>query len=209
MDKNSFEDNFQKCLIPSPVEGRVILASHSPRRRELLAMIVPQYELAALMDVDESYPATMPAEQVPEFLSRVKSEAYMGNLLPGDVLITADTVVIVDNQILGKPRDFNHAKQILQMLSGRTHLVVTGVTLRTLARSMSFSSTTKVSFAPLSDREIEDYITAYKPFDKAGAYGIQEWIGAVAISSIQGSFYNVMGLPVHALYRHLVDLNKQ
>lgn len=204
MEKNSFENNFQQCRIASPVSGRVILASNSPRRRELLAMIVPQFEVEALIGVDESYPAELPAEEVPEYLSRLKSGAYPGELADGDVLITADTVVIVDGGILGKPHDRDEAVAMLKRLSGRTHLVVSGVCVRGAKCAESFSSQTEVTFAALEDRQIEEYVDKYSPLDKAGAYGIQEWIGAVAIESIKGSFYNVMGLPVHALYRTLV-----
>lgn len=205
MEKNSFENNFQQCRIASPVGGRVILASNSPRRRELLAMIVPQFEVEALMGVDESYPAELPAEEVPEYLSRLKSGAYPGELAEGDVLITADTVVIVDCEILGKPQGRDEAIAMLKRLSGRTHLVVSGVCVRGAKSAKSFSSQTEVTFARLDDRQIEKYVDKYCPFDKAGAYGIQEWIGAVAIESIKGSFYNVMGLPVHALYRVLAE----
>lgn len=204
MEKNSFENNFQQCRIASSVSGRVILASNSPRRRELLAMIVPQFEVEALRGVDESYPAELPAEEVPEYLSRLKSGAYPGELADGDVLITADTVVIVDGGILGKPHDRDEAVAMLKRLSGRTHLVVSGVCVRGAKCAESFSSQTEVTFAALEDRQIEEYVDKYSPLDKAGAYGIQEWIGAVAIESIKGSFYNVMGLPVHALYRTLV-----
>lgn len=204
MEKNSFENNFQQCRIASPVSGRVILASNSPRRRELLAMIVPQFEVEALIGVDESYPAELPAEEVPEYLSRLKSGAYPGELAEGDVLITADTVVIVDGGIMGKPHGRDEAVAMLKRLSGRTHLVVSGVCVRGAKSAESFSSQTEVTFAALEDRQIEEYVDKYSPLDKAGAYGIQEWIGAVAIESIKGSFYNVMGLPVHALYRTLV-----
>lgn len=203
MSKNAFEDKFERCRIACPLSGRVILASNSPRRRELLSMIVPKFEIDLPNHVDESYPSDLPSAKVPEYLSRKKSEAYSGHLGCGDILITADTVVIVDGDILGKPRDYDDAAYMLHRLSGRTHDVVTGVTLRGHDRTESFSSLTRVSFAELGDEEIDEYIRSYKPFDKAGAYGIQEWIGAVAISRIDGSFYNVMGLPVHALYRRM------
>ncbi len=203
MEKNSFENNFRTCLIKSPVKGRVILASNSPRRRELLAMIVPEFTVDVPDNVREVYPPDTPVEEVPIFLSRLKSQAYRGALDDGDVIISADTVVIVDGLILGKAPDAETARCMLRLLSGRTHSVITGVTLRTGTQIQSFSSHTRVTFASLSDDEIDSYILAYKPFDKAGAYGIQEWIGAAAISRIDGSFYNVMGLPVHLLYRHL------
>ena len=205
MEKNSFEDNFEACKIASPVSGRVILASNSPRRRELLAMIIPHFDVELLSGVDESYPDSLEAYKVPEYLSRLKSDAYTGLLSAGDVLITADTVVIVDGDILGKPQGRDEAIAMLKRLSGRKHCVVTGVTLRDDIHSLSFSAKTEVEFATLTDDEIADYVDAYRPFDKAGAYGIQEWIGAIAIKGIDGSFYNVMGLPVHALYRHMKE----
>ncbi len=186
--------------------ANIILASGSPRRRELLKMIVPEFTIASGKDVDETYPADMPAEEVPVYLSQIKAEPYAAELTDADVLITADTVVIVDNDILGKPHDRNQAIAMLRRMQNRTHVVVTGVTLTTTAGSKSFSQRTEVDFDKLSDAEIEYYIDNYKPYDKAGAYGIQEWIGAAAIIGIRGSFYNVMGLPVHALYLQLKDI---
>lgn len=186
--------------------ANIILASGSPRRRELLKMIVPEFTIASGKDVDETYPGDLPAEEVPVYLSQIKAEPYAAELTDGDVLITADTVVIVDNDILGKPHDRDQAIAMLRRMQNRTHVVVTGVTLTTTAGSKSFSQRTEVDFDKLSDAEIEYYIDNYKPYDKAGAYGIQEWIGAAAIIGIRGSFYNVMGLPVHALYLQLKDI---
>lgn len=185
---------------------RVVLASQSPRRRELMHMLVPDLELAPPRDVDEDYPASLPAEAVPEWLSRHKAEAYDDCLRDGEVLLTADTVVVLDGEILGKPADEADACRMLRKLSGRTHTVVTGVTLSMPGRRVSFSEHTKVKFDPISDSEIEAYVSTFRPLDKAGSYGIQEWIGAVGIKGIEGSFYNVMGLPVHAVYKHLMDL---
>ncbi len=178
----------------------IILASGSPRRRELLRMIVPEFEIASGIDVDESYPADMPAEQVPVYLSQLKAEAYRRRVGADDVLITADTVVIVDGVILGKPAHREEAVEMLTTLCGRQHVVVTGVTITTATAQESFSQHTTVHFDPLSRAEIEHYVDQYRPFDKAGAYGIQEWIGAAAISGIEGSFYNVMGLPIHQVF---------
>ena len=178
----------------------IILASNSPRRRELLKMIVPEFEIASGRDIAEVYPDTLPAAEVPEFLSRLKASAYAPDLEPGQVLITADTVVIVDGDILGKPRNRDEAIAMLTRMQSRTHTVVTGVTITSVDRVVSFSQQTEVDFDALSREEIEYYVDNYKPYDKAGAYGIQEWIGAAAIIGIRGSFYNVMGLPVHALY---------
>lgn len=181
-------------------ERKIILASNSPRRRELLGMIVRDFTIASGKDVEEIYPDTLPAEEVPEYLSRLKATAYSDSLKPGELLITADTVVIVDGDILGKPRDREEAIAMLGRMQDRTHVVVTGVTITSVDKAVSFSQRTEVSFDMLTREEIEFYVDNYHPYDKAGAYGIQEWIGAAAITGIHGSFYNVMGLPVHALY---------
>lgn len=199
--------------LPAPeyADVRVLLASASPRRRELLGLIVPEFAIASGIDVDETYPADMPAEQVPVFLSQLKAGAYATTLTPGELIITADTVVIIDGKILGKPHDRDAAIAMIEQLSGRTHTVVTGVTLTALDghRRDSFSARTDVTFAPLTKAQIEEYVDRYMPLDKAGAYGIQEWIGAAAIERIDGSFYNVMGLPLHILYNHLRDFYRK
>lgn len=182
---------------------KLLLASNSPRRRELISMLDLDVEIVLPRDVDESYPADLPAEEVPVYLSRVKADAYRGLSVGDEILVTADTVVILDDKILGKPHSREEAIAMLQSLSGRSHRVVTGVTLMSTDRTVSFSTATRVVFDRLSREEIESYVDKYKPFDKAGAYGIQEWIGCVAISSIDGCYYNVMGLPLHDLYRHL------
>ena len=184
----------------------LILASKSPRRRELLAIIEPDYVTAADRDVPESYPASMDAADVPAYLSRLKSEAYIGDAVPGDIVLTADTVVILDGDILGKPRDEADACRMLERLSGRTHMVVTGVTLASPGMEpVTFSAVTEVTFAHLDSRDIEGYVRRYRPLDKAGAYGIQEWIGAAAVERINGSYYNVVGLPLHKLLHALRD----
>lgn len=162
------------------------------------------FEIVDVKDVEETYPEDMEREEVPSFLSRLKAEAYSVNLSDEDILITADTVVIIDNEIIGKPKDLKAAKDMLKKLSGKVHKVVTGVTLTSKKKSATFSVVTDVTFAPLSDAEIDFYVEKYKPLDKAGAYGIQEWIGAVGVAGINGSFYNVMGLPVHRLYNELL-----
>lgn len=161
------------------------------------------FEIAEGRDADEVYPASLGLKEVAEYLSRLKSEAWADILQEEDLLITADTVVIAQGEILGKPTDRADAERMLRLLSGGTHEVVTGVTLRTRERAESFSCCSRVHFRELSKEEIEYYITTYTPYDKAGAYGIQEWIGYVAISGIEGSFYNVMGLPVQMLYVRL------
>ena len=191
---------------PKPTQLKIVLASASPRRRELLSMITPTFTVAQTRNVDESHPDDIPADQVPAYLSRIKADAYADLINADEVLITADTVVILDNEILGKPADEAQARAMLRTLSGRRHHVVTGVTLCTAEKSVTFSETTHVHFAELTDTEIAEYVTRFSPLDKAGAYGIQEWIGAIAITSITGDFYNVMGLPLHHLYTALTAL---
>lgn len=182
---------------------KIILGSASPRRRELLASLDVEFSVEPVKGVDETAPADMPAMEIPEFLSRKKASAYP--LSDNQMLITADTLVISDNKPLGKPVDAEDARHILRSISGKTHQVVTGVCISTTAKTVSFSAVTDVTFSALTDDEIDYYIKNYKPFDKAGAYGIQEWIGAIAVSNINGSYYNVMGLPLHRLY---VELKK-
>ena len=185
---------------------RLILASASPRRRELLAACDLDFVLAERFECEEHYPAELEADRVAEYLSQLKSNAYPHPLVEGDILLTADTVVIAGSEILGKPKDKADAERMLKRLSGATHKVVTGVTLRTTAQSISFSAESLVTFRTLTEEEICYYIERYRPLDKAGAYGIQEWIGYVAIERIEGSFYNVMGLPVQRLYVELQRL---
>ena len=181
----------------------IILASASPRRRELLREAGIEYRLAPKFECDEIYPPTLPCEDVALFLSALKSHAYPYALAPGELLITADTTVLLDGEVLGKPHDEAEACEMLRRLSGREHSVITGVTLRSFERERSFAAVSKVRFAALTDEQIEHYVSHFKPMDKAGAYGIQEWIGYAGIESIEGSFYNVMGLPVQRLCREL------
>ncbi len=182
---------------------RVILASGSPRRRQLLRDAGIDYKLAAGYEVEEVFPETLPLEEVPAYLSELKSAAYPAPLAANDILITADTVVCLHGRLIGKPADRADAVSILGRLSGNRHTVVTGVTLRTADRKKTFSVHSDVFFRNLTDEEIAYYIDVYQPFDKAGAYGVQEWIGYVGIERIEGSFYNVMGLPVQRLYHEL------
>ena len=184
---------------------RLILASQSPRRRQLLSDAGIEFMLADRFECDETFPQDMPAEDVAEYLSRLKSDAYPEPLVEGDILLTADTVVIADNRVLGKPSDRAEAIEMISLLSGCDHEVITGCTLRTATRQRSFSVRSKVHFRALDREEIEYYVDCYRPFDKAGAYGIQEWIGYVGIEGIEGSFYNVMGLPVQRLYSILKE----
>ncbi len=181
----------------------IVLASSSPRRRELLAMMDINFDVAPKLEIDESFPENMDLDDVPAYLSTKKAFAYKKQLSPDQLYITADTLVILDKEILGKPQSEDEAKAMLRKLSGRTHRVVTGVTIFTDSRSVTFSVTSEVDFAELSDDEIDYYVTRFHPTDKAGAYGVQEWIGAMAIRGIRGSYYNVMGLPTHRLYKEL------
>lgn len=186
---------------------RYILASGSPRRRELLAMLNVDFRVDTSRPVDEIVPAELPAEEVPVYLSRLKAQPYLGDLQPDEILITADTVVILDGRVIGKPVDEADARRTLRDLSGKTHHVVTGVSIgRAGAPLETFADTTEVDFDPLTDEEINYYVEHYRPLDKAGAYGIQEWIGAAAVKGIRGSFYNVMGLPIHRLFLALKNL---
>ncbi len=178
----------------------VILASGSPRRRELLSSIGLEYKVRTIEGISEEYPANLNAEEVPQFISREKAQAYRATMEKNELIITADTVVALDNKILGKPHGKDEAVEMLQFLSGRTHQVITGVTLMTETREETFATTSNVTIAKLLDNEIEYYIEKYKPYDKAGAYGIQEWIGMIGVTGIEGSFFNVMGLPVQRLY---------
>ena len=181
----------------------LILASASPRRRQLLADCGIQFTLAEKFECDETFPATMPCCEFAQHISALKSNAYPNPLSEKEILLTADTVVIAENKILGKPADRAEAVEMLTLLSGRKHTVITGVTIRTATHTHSFSVESSVYFRALTSEEMDYYIDTYKPFDKAGAYGIQEWIGYVAIEGIEGSFFNVMGLPVQRLYVEL------
>lgn len=181
----------------------MILASKSPRRRQLIEGCDLKFDLAADYEVDEIYPEDLDAESVPDYLARLKSDAYPYELTENEILITADTVVVLDGVVLGKPADRDEAIAMMSRLSGARHRVVTGVVIRSIEKSFAFSAKTDVWFRRLSPEEIDYYVDKYKPYDKAGAYGIQEWIGYVAIERIEGSFYNVMGLPIQSLYVNL------
>lgn len=184
---------------------RLMLASQSPRRRELLAACGLPFELAPKYDCEERYPPTLPAEEVPLYLARLKSDAYPHPLAPHEILLTADTVVVSEGAVLGKPRDRDDAAAMLRRLSGATHTVVSGVTLRTAGAAARSAHAPTSASGPSPARRIAYYLDTFRPYDKAGSYGIQEWIGYAAIERIEGSFYNVMGLPVQKLY---VELNE-
>lgn len=198
---------------------KIILASNSPRRKELLAGLDMPFEVKVLKGIDESYPSTLGPYETAQYIASKKADAYRGLLADGILILTADTVVVAPTEdeqndkegrgvILGKPKDAEDAKRMLRMLSGKTHHVVTGVCLTTVKEQHQFSVTTEVTFKSLSEEEIEYYVSKYKPFDKAGAYGIQEWIGYIGCTGLKGSYYNVMGLPVQRIYEELSQMSE-
>lgn len=185
---------------------RIILASNSPRRKELLSGLGVEYEIRTLPDVDESYPDALQGGDIPLYIAHEKAAAYRELLQPDELMITADTIVWLDGRVLGKPRDREDALQMLRDMSGRAHEVFTGVCLTTTAWQRSFTSQTEVRFASLTEEEIIWYVDKFHPMDKAGAYGVQEWIGYVGVEYIAGSYFNIMGLPVQRLYRELKNV---
>ena len=187
-------------------EYHIVLASNSPRRRELLAGLGIDFEIKVLPDIEENYPDSLPVSQIAEYIAHEKAAAYLHVMVDDELVINADTVVIVGDEVMGKPLDAADARRMLLRLSGRTHQVTTGVCLTTKTSQKSFSVTTDVTFKQLSDEEISYYIETYKPFDKAGAYGIQEWIGYVGVTALNGSYFNVMGLPVQRIYSELAKI---
>lgn len=182
---------------------RIVLASQSPRRKELLAGLGLEYETRVLPDVDESFPPELTGGDIPMYIAREKAEAYRPSLGADELLITADTIVWLDDAVLGKPADRDDALRMLRKLSGQVHDVYTGVCLTTLRWQRAFTARTEVKFSSLDEEEIIWYVDHFRPFDKAGAYGVQEWIGYVAVEHISGSYFNIMGLPVQRLYREL------
>lgn len=185
---------------------KVILASNSPRRKELLAGLGVDYEVRTLPDVDESYPDTLQGADIPLYIAKEKADAYRNMLQPGELMITADTIVWLDGRVLGKPKDREDALCMLRDMSGRTHEVFTGVCITTTEWQRSFAAQTEVRFAELSEEEITYYVDKFQPMDKAGAHGVQEWIGFIGVENISGSYYNIMGLPVQRLYKELVKV---
>lgn len=181
----------------------ILLASKSPRRRELLQQLRIPFNVVTIGGIDESYPADLPAEDVPGYIAGKKASHYNSMLRKNELIITADTVVILGKKILGKPQSPEEAREMLLSLSGKTHKVVSAVCIMTKQKRSTFSTITEVKFGEITPEEVTFYVDNYMPLDKAGAYGIQEWIGCVAVESIKGSFYNVMGLPVHQLYHEL------
>lgn len=185
---------------------QIILASNSPRRKELMSGLGVDYVVKTLPDVDESYPDSLQGGDIPEFIACKKAGAYRSILQPGELLITADTIVWMDGKVLGKPQGREGAVEMLRALSGKKHQVFTGVCLTTTEWQKSFTAASDVLFDELSDEEIAYYVDRYQPMDKAGAYGVQEWIGYIGVHSISGSFYNIMGLPIQKLYKVLKTL---
>ncbi|WP_322933320.1 Maf-like protein [Bacteroides sp. CG01] len=184
----------------------IVLASNSPRRKELMSGLGVDYVVKTLPDVDESYPDTLQGTEIPAYISREKADAYKAFIQPGELLITADTIVWLNGEVLGKPKGREGAINMLRNLSGTSHQVITGVCLTTSDWQKSFTAVTDVTFATLTEEEIIYYVDKYIPMDKAGAYGVQEWIGFIGVESISGSYFNVMGLPIQRLYQELKRL---
>ena len=182
------------------------MASNSPRRKELLSGLDLDYEVKVLPDIEENYPESLPTAEIPVYIAAEKAEAYRQMMADDELIITADTVVVLGNEVLGKPTDLDDARRMLRELSGQTHQVITGVCLMTREKQRKFAVTTDVTFKELSDEEIDYYVEKYQPLDKAGAYGIQEWIGYIGVTGLNGSYFNVMGLPVQRIYQELKGL---
>ena len=198
---------FRMVMLENISKYKIILASNSPRRKELLSGLDLNYEVKALPDVDESYPGHLWKEEIPVHIAKLKADAYKEFLGEDTLLITADTIVWLNGHVYGKPNDEEDAKVMLRTLSGNTHEVITGVCITSREKQKAFYAISSVKFASLDEEEINYYVKKYKPYDKAGAYGVQEWIGYIGVESLTGSFYNVMGLPVRMLYKYLKEWN--
>ncbi len=185
-------------MVDSGNMKKIILASNSPRRRELLAGLGLDFEVRVKSGIDESYPEDTPTAEVAEYICQKKAKAY--DIADDEILVTADTIVVLGDEVLGKPKDEADAKRMLHAISGNTHQVITGCCIKSVDKTVHFSAVTDVTFRTLSDEEIDHYIQTCHPYDKAGSYGIQEWIGYVGVTSINGSYFNVMGLPVQRIY---------
>lgn len=193
-------------MLKEKLQGKhVILASGSPRRQQFLRELGIDFEIR-LKEVEEIYPDHLQGAEITDFLAILKASALDDSLAPEDIAITSDTIVWFNNKALGKPADYQHAFEMLQQLGGNTHEVITSVCIRHKGKSEVFHEITRVTFNPLSDAEIKYYLDNYRPYDKAGAYGIQEWIGLVAIARIEGSYNTVVGLPVDKVYQHLMKI---
>ena len=194
-------------MLENLLKYKIILASNSPRRQELFAGLDIDYEIKTIIDIEESYPDTLKKQEIPVFIAKQKAKAYNNCLEENTLLITADTIVWLEGNVYGKPHNEQEAKEMLRIFSGKTHEVITGVCLTGLNKQQTFHVISKVKFVELKEEEIDYYVKKYKPFDKAGAYGVQEWIGYIGVEKLDGCFYNVMGLPVSALYRYLTEWN--
>jgi septum formation protein len=195
-----------EIILPNLKQYKIVLCSNSPRRKELLKGLGLNFQTRIIDGIDESYDKSLPGEDIAKMISEKKAESYKATMSSDELIITADTIVYVDGEVLGKPQNKIDAARMLKIISGKCHDVITGVCLLTSNKRISFSVKTKVSFAQITDDEISFYIENYKPYDKAGAYGIQEWIGYIGVDSIQGSYFNVMGLPVQRLYSELKNI---
>jgi len=182
---------------------KIVLASNSPRRKELLAGLDIPFEVRVLDNIDESYSETLPTKEIAGYISKKKADAYRQTMADDELIITADTIVVLGQEVMGKPKDDEEARRMLRELSGKTHQVITGVCLTTKDKQSNFSVETDVTFKTLSEEEIDYYVAHYRPLDKAGAYGIQEWIGNIGVTGLNGSYFNVMGLPVQRIYEAL------
>lgn len=185
---------------------KIVLASNSPRRKELLSGLGVDYVVKTLPDVDETYPEGLNEEDIAKHIARGKAEAYREVMNDDELVITADTIVWLEGTVMGKPKDEEDAREMLRRLSGKTHQVVTGVCLTTTSMQKTFATVTDVTFSNLTEEEIDYYVTRYRPMDKAGSYGVQEWIGFVGVENLSGSYFNVMGLPIQRLYTELKKL---
>lgn len=194
-----------KAMLENLASYRIVLGSGSPRRKELLKGLDIDFEVEILPDIEENYPPSLHKEEIPLYLATLKADAHKPYMKDNTLLITADTIVWMNGEVYGKPVDEADAKRILRDLSGQTHEVITGVCLSSKEKQTTFHAVSKVKFARLEEEEIDYYIRKYRPFDKAGAYGVQEWIGYIGVESLSGSFYNVMGLPVRMLYKELKE----
>ncbi len=181
---------------------KLVLGSKSPRRQALIGELGFPVEIRT-DEIEEIYPEDLAKEKVPEYLAKLKAQPLIATLAENEILVTSDTIVLLEGSVIGKPKDREDAMQMLRNLSGKSHTVITGVNLVSTDKSHHFSTKTEVHFSVLSDEEITHYVDAHKPFDKAGSYGIQEWLGYIGVSKIEGCYYNVMGLPLHDLYRAL------
>lgn len=190
-------------MLQNLAKYKIILASNSPRRKELMTGLGIDYTVKTLPDIDESFPDTLVGEEIPLFIAKGKADAYKELIESNELIITADTIVWLDGEVLGKPTDEADAVTMLRKLSGKRHQVITGVCITTKEWQRSFAAVSNVTFAQLDEAEIDYYVAKYRPMDKAGAYGVQEWIGFIGVESIEGSYFNVMGLPIQRLYREL------